>query len=127
MEFLCIVLLLSTTIVLALPVPIAFSISSHADNRLSHISSIWRNDDHRLGSNETPQQAPFSDTAATSKEPEPSLGSSFTHVSGKEKRYLVIERPISSLTATSSPLQDGPHANRDGREGVDAAAVVAFG
>ena len=90
------------------------------------MSSIWRDDDHSLGSNETPQQAPFSYTAATLKEPEPSLGSSSTHVSAKGKRYLIIERPMSSLTATSSALEDGPHANIDGSEGVDAAAVVAY-
>lgn len=102
MESLCIVLLFSTTIVLAFPVPTAFSISSHADNRHSHISSIWRDDDHSLGSNETPQQAPFSDTAATLKEPDPSLGDSSTDGWVMGRRYAIIEHATSSLTATSS-------------------------
>ena len=114
MKFLCIAQLLSTTIVLALPVPTAFSISSHAHNRLSHISLSWRGDDHSLGLNDTPQQAPFSDTAATLKEPDPSLDPSSTYDWAKGTRYVTIERPTSSTTATSSALEEGPDTDKKG-------------
>ncbi|KAK0515303.1 hypothetical protein JMJ35_002682 [Cladonia borealis] len=38
-------MLISTTLVLALPVPTASSISSHDYHRLSHISPIWSEDE----------------------------------------------------------------------------------